>query len=145
MLIQQHGLCGTPCCAVSGNAEAYRHAVDLSPGDFRAWYGLGQASAEASHRAEGIVCRKRQSLEHCLPTSLASTAVQSASVVISMPVSSCLCAASNKQMPHTIGCRPMSCCACPSTLCTTTAVPHPCARQMHACGVHWASATRLTR
>ena len=23
-------------------AEAYRHAVDVSPRDYRAWYGLGQ-------------------------------------------------------------------------------------------------------
>lgn len=27
---------------VSGCAEAYRRAVDLSPKDYRAWYGLGQ-------------------------------------------------------------------------------------------------------
>lgn len=31
--------CTVPHCT----AEAYRHAVDLSPSDFRAWYGLGQA------------------------------------------------------------------------------------------------------
>ena len=30
------------CTATPCPAEAYRHAVDVSPRDYRAWYGLGQ-------------------------------------------------------------------------------------------------------
>ena len=33
---------GGPDLASSRSAEAYRRAVDLSPRDYRAWYGLGQ-------------------------------------------------------------------------------------------------------
>lgn len=33
-----------PCMLVTACpcAEAYRHAVDVNPRDYRAWYGLGQ-------------------------------------------------------------------------------------------------------
>lgn len=30
------------CAHTVCGAEAYRHAVDVSPRDYRAWYGLGQ-------------------------------------------------------------------------------------------------------
>lgn len=47
-----HGRGGGVCCCVGGcfdggfsfssRADSYRHAVEINPRDYRAWYGLGQ-------------------------------------------------------------------------------------------------------